>query len=48
MPLYLAQTAGADGHVDDDNSNSATLVGYYFGKGGVAITAGQLVPVSVA
>lgn len=48
MPLYLSQTASTNGHVDDDSSNSATLVGYYFGKGGVAITAGQLVPVSVA
>ena len=48
MPLYTSQTADANGLVDIDSSNSATLVGYYFGKGGVAITEGQLVPVSVA
>lgn len=45
MPLYVSDTN--NGYADDDSS-SATLLGYYFGKGGVAITAGQLVPVSVA
>ena len=45
MPLYVSDTNA--GYADDDSS-SATLLGYYFGKGGVAITAGQLVPVSVA
>lgn len=48
MSLYVTQTADTNGYVDDDSSNSATLVGYYMGKGGVAITAGDLVPVAVA
>ena len=45
IPIYLTQTAGLDGCVDDDSSNSATLVGYYFGGEG-AIAAGDYIPVS--
>lgn len=48
MPMYVSQTSGTNGHVDDDSSNSATLVGYYYGSDGVAITAGDLIPVAVA
>tara|TARA_S200002703_G_C3773446_1_gene238103 strand:+ start:251 stop:661 length:411 start_codon:yes stop_codon:yes gene_type:complete len=44
LPIYLAQTAGTDGTVDDDSSNSATLVGYYCGDE-TAIAAGDLIPV---
>lgn len=46
LPLYTAQTSGANGHADDDASNSATLIGYYAGDE-TAITAGDLVPVFV-
>lgn len=45
MPMYVSQTADTNGYVDNDSSNSATLVGYYFG-GEDAISAGDLVPVS--
>lgn len=45
MSLYVSDTNG--GYVDDDSA-TATLVGYYMGKDGVAITSGQLVPVAVA
>jgi len=45
LPIYLTQTAGLNGCVDDDSSNSATLVGYYFGGEG-AIAAGDYIPVS--
>ena len=45
LPIYLTQTAGLNGCVDDDSSNSATLVGYYFG-GESAIAAGDYIPVS--
>ena len=45
LPIYLTQTSGLDGCVDDDSSNSATLVGYYFGGEG-AIAAGDYIPVS--
>ena len=48
MSMYVSQTADTNGHVDNDSSNSAVLVGYFVGKGGVAITAGDLVPVAVA
>jgi hypothetical protein len=48
MPMYVSQTADTDGYVDNDASNSATLVGHFFGKDGVAIAAGDLVPVAVA
>ena len=46
LPLYTAQTAGLNGHCDDDASNSATLIGYYMGDE-TAIAAGDLVPVAV-
>ena len=46
LPLYTSQTGGADGHCDDDSSNSATLIGYYAGEE-KAISAGDLVPVFV-
>lgn len=46
--LYTAQTAGADGHCDDDSSNSATFVGVYMGEDGVDIALGDLVPVLCA
>jgi hypothetical protein len=48
MSIYVSQTAGTNGHVDDDSSNSATLVGYYMGEGGITISAGDLIPVAVA
>ena len=48
MPMYVSQTADTNGYVDNDSTNSAVLVGYYMGKDGVAITAGDLVPVAVA
>ena len=48
MPLYVSQTSDADGHVDDSSANSATLVGHFVGKNGVAISTGDLVPVAVA
>jgi hypothetical protein len=48
MSLYTSQTADADGHVDDSSANSAVLVGYYMGKGGIDISTGDLVPVAVA
>ena len=48
MPLYVSQTSDADGHVDDSSANSATLVGHFVGKHGVAISTGDLVPVAVA
>ena len=48
MPIYVSQTADTNGFVDDDSSNSAVLVGHYMGKGGITITAGDLIPVAVA
>lgn len=48
LRLYTAQTAGADGHVDDDSSNSATFVGVYMGEDGIDISAGDLIPVLCA
>ena len=48
MSMYVSQTSDSDGHVDNDSSNSAVLVGYFVGKGGVAISTGDLVPVAVA
>lgn len=47
MPIYVSQTSGTNGHVDDDSSNSATQVGHFVGKAGVAISAGDLIPVAV-
>ena len=46
--LYTSQTAGADGHVDDDSSASATFVGVYMGEDGIDIALGDLVPVLCA
>ena len=48
MSMYVSQTADTNGYVDNDSTNSAVLVGYFVGKGGVAIAAGDLVPVAVA
>jgi len=45
LPLYVSQTADANGHVDDSSANSAVFVGYYFGDES-AISTGDLVPVS--
>lgn len=47
LPLYTSQTSDTNGHVDDDSSNSAVLVGYYMGDEG-AIATGDLVPVACA
>ena len=44
LPIYTSQTASDNGTVDDDNSNSAVLVGYYCGDE-TAIAAGDLIPV---
>jgi len=44
LAMYVSQTASTNGTVDDDASNSATLVGYYAGDE-TAIAAGDLVPV---
>ena len=48
MSIYVSQTADTNGFVDNDSSNSATLVGYYMGEGAITITAGDLIPVAVA
>ena len=48
LRLYTSQTAGTDGYVDDDSSNSSTFVGVYMGEDGIDITAGDLVPVLCA
>ncbi len=48
LRLYVSQTAGADGHVDDDSSNSATFVGVYMGEDGIDIAEGDLIPVLCA
>ena len=48
LRLYTSQTAGTDGYVDDDASNSSTFVGVYMGEDGIDITAGDLVPVLCA
>ena len=48
MPIYVSQTADADGHVDDSSANSATLVGHYMGEGAITISTGDLIPVAVA
>lgn len=45
LPIYVSQTSDTDGYVDDDSSNSAVLVGYYFGDES-AIATGDLIPVS--
>ena len=45
LSIYTSQTSSANGTVDDDASNSATFVGYYFGGEG-AIAAGDYIPVS--
>jgi hypothetical protein len=47
LPLYTSQTGDNNGHVDDDATNSAVLVGYYMGDEG-AIATGDLVPVACA
>tara|TARA_R100001463_G_scaffold127649_2_gene185833 strand:+ start:587 stop:991 length:405 start_codon:yes stop_codon:yes gene_type:complete len=47
LPLYTSQTSDTNGYVDDDSSNSATLVGYYMGDEG-AIATGDLVAVACA
>jgi hypothetical protein len=47
MPIYVSQTADTDGYVDTDSSNSATLVGYYFGND-ASWALGDLIPVSIA
>ena len=44
LPIYVSQTASTNGTIDDDSSNSATLVGYYCGDE-TAIAVGDLVPV---
>ena len=46
-PLHQPN-AGADGHVDDDSSASATFVGVYMGEDGIDIALGDLVPVLCA
>ena len=43
--MYVSQTADENGCVDDDSTNSAVFVGYYFG-GEAALAAGDFVPVS--
>ena len=48
LRLYTSQTAGTDGYVDDDSSNSSTFVGVYMGEDGIDITAGDLIPVLCA
>lgn len=45
LSIYVSQTADENGCVDDDSSNSAVFVGYYFG-GEAALTAGDFIPVS--
>lgn len=45
IPIYVSQTAAENGCVDDDASNSAVFVGYYFG-GEAALSAGDFIPVS--
>lgn len=45
IPMYVSQTADENGCVDDDASNSAVFVGYYFG-GEAALSAGDFIPVS--
>lgn len=47
LPLYTSQTSDNNGHVDDDSTNNAVLVGYYMGDEG-AIATGDLVPVACA
>lgn len=44
LSIYVSQTASDNGTVDDDNSNSATFVGYYCGDES-AISAGDFIPV---
>jgi len=44
LPIYLSQTASENGTVDDDASNSATLIGYYCGDE-TAVAAGDFIPV---
>ena len=48
LRLYTSQTAGTDGYVDDDSSNSSTFVGVYMGEDGIDIATGDLVPVLCA
>lgn len=45
LSMYVSQTADENGCVDDDSTNSAVFVGYYFG-GEAALSAGDYVPVS--
>ena len=48
LRLYVSQTADDDGHVDDNNANSATFVGVYMGEDGIDIAEGDLIPVLCA
>lgn len=48
LRLYVAQTLDDDGHVDDNNANSATFVGVYMGEDGIDIAEGDLIPVLCA
>lgn len=46
-PVYMAQTAEADGHCKvNDATNSAQFVGYYMGEDGITPATGDLIPVS--
>tara|TARA_R110000744_G_C18947013_1_gene515101 strand:+ start:50 stop:478 length:429 start_codon:yes stop_codon:yes gene_type:complete len=45
-PVYMAQTAEADGHCKvNDATNSATFIGYYFGEDAITPATGDLIPV---
>ena len=46
-PVYMAQTAEADGHCKvNDATNSAQFIGYYMGEDGITPATGDLIPVS--
>lgn len=46
-PVYMAQTAEADGHCKvNDATNSAQFIGYYMGEDGVTPATGDLIAVS--
>ena len=46
-PVYMAQTAEADGHCKiNDAANSAQFVGYYMGEDGITPATGDLIPVA--
>ena len=46
-PVYMAQTAEADGHCKvNDATNSAQFIGYYMGEDGVPPATGDIIAVS--